>query len=92
VQQFQRVGLQPGNHGSWFQDVPLVEITARNHEPLRIAGRSYTQGPDWVGVTYREDARTDLDDSEIVFVGYGIVAPKRAGTTTPASTCAGRPR
>ena len=28
VQQFERVGLQPGNNGSWFQDVPLVEITA----------------------------------------------------------------
>ena len=27
VQQFTRVGLQPGNNGSWFQDVPLVEIT-----------------------------------------------------------------
>jgi len=77
VQQFQRVGLQPGNNGSWYQDVPLVEITAKNHEPLRIAGRSYAEGPDWVGVTYREDARTDLNDSEIVFVGYGIVAPEK---------------
>ena len=77
VQQFTRVGLQPGNNGSWFQDVPLVEITAHNHEPLRIAGREYAQGPDWVGVTYREDIRTDLDDSEIVFVGYGIVAPEK---------------
>jgi Zn-dependent M28 family amino/carboxypeptidase len=77
VQQFARVGLQPGNNGSWFQDVPLVEITARNPEPLRIAGRSYAPSSDWVGVTYREDVRTDLDDSEIVFVGYGIVAPEK---------------
>jgi Zn-dependent M28 family amino/carboxypeptidase len=77
VQQFTRVGLQPGNHGSWLQEVPLVEITASNHEPLRIAGKSYTQGPEWVGVTYREQARTDLDDSEIVFVGYGINAPEK---------------
>ena len=77
VRQFERVGLQPGNDGSWFQDVPLVEITASGHEPLRIAGASYAHGTDWVGVTYREQARTDLDDSEIVFVGYGINAPEK---------------
>ena len=27
VERFAAAGLQPGNHGSWFQDVPLVEIT-----------------------------------------------------------------
>lgn len=30
VEQFKRVGFQPGNNGSWFQDVPLVEITSEN--------------------------------------------------------------
>src|SRR5690606_11381869 len=39
VEQFERAGLQPGNNGSWFQDVPLVEIAASNHEPLTIAGK-----------------------------------------------------
>jgi Zn-dependent M28 family amino/carboxypeptidase len=77
VRQFERAGLRPGNGGSWFQDVPLVEITASDHEPLRIAGKDYAHASDWVGVTYREDARTDLDDSEIVFVGYGINAPEK---------------
>jgi Zn-dependent M28 family amino/carboxypeptidase len=77
VGQFERAGLRPGNHGSWFQDVPLVEITASGHEPLRIAGKSYAQGSEWVGVTYRETPRIDLDDSEIVFVGYGINAPEK---------------
>src|SRR4051812_28687578 len=32
--EFQRVGLQPGNHGSWFQDVPLVEIIATGNPAL----------------------------------------------------------
>ena len=81
AQQFERAGLLPGNGGSWFQDVPLVEITASNPEPLRIAGpngtRDYAHAADWVGVTYREEARSDLDDSEIVFVGYGINAPEK---------------
>ena len=77
VRQFERVGLQPGNNGSWFQDVPLVEITATGHEALRIGGQEYAHGTDWVGVTYREQARTDLEPSEIVFVGYGINAPEK---------------
>jgi Zn-dependent M28 family amino/carboxypeptidase len=77
VEQFARAGLRPGNAGSWFQQVPLVEITARNHEPLTIAGARYTIGQDWVGVSYRETPRIDLDDSEIVFVGYGVVAPEK---------------
>jgi len=77
VQQFTRAGLQPGNHGSWFQDVPLVELTASNYAPLTIAGKAYAIGSDWVGVSYREVPRIDLDDSEIVFVGYGVVAPEK---------------
>ena len=77
MQQFERAGLRPGNGGSWFQEVPLVEITASDYEPLRIAGEDYAHATDWVGLTYRENARTDLDDSEIVFVGYGINAPEK---------------
>jgi Zn-dependent M28 family amino/carboxypeptidase len=79
VEQFAQAGLQPGNRGSWFQDVPLVEITGSNHAPLTVSGgngaRSFDFATQWVGVTYREDARTELQDSEVVFVGYGIVAP-----------------
>ena len=75
--QFAKAGLEPGNNGSWFQDVPLVEIAASNFEPLTIAGKAYAFGSDWVGVTYREVPRMDLDASEIVFVGYGVNAPEK---------------
>ncbi|AKH43153.1 Zn-dependent M28 family amino/carboxypeptidase [Altererythrobacter atlanticus] len=81
VEKLRDAGLQPGNDGSWFQDVPLVEITADNFEELRIGGPAadlrYRPRADWVGVTYREDRRIDLDDSEIVFVGFGINAPEK---------------
>jgi Zn-dependent M28 family amino/carboxypeptidase len=77
AERFARAGLRPGNAGSWFQDVPLVEITASGHEPLTIAGTAYAFGSDWVGVSYREVPRIDLDASEIVFVGYGVVAPEK---------------
>jgi len=82
IDRFKAAGLQPGNKGSWVQNVPLVEITGKNYGPLTIAGGAGTPmvfdfAKDWVGVTYREDASTRLQDSELVFVGYGVVAPEK---------------
>lgn len=81
IERFEQAGLEPGNDGSWVQNVPLVEITGKDFAPLTIAGAdtnlSFDFGDDWVGVTYREDAETALEDSELVFVGYGINAPER---------------
>lgn len=85
TERFKAAGLQPGNKGSWVQEVPLVEITGKDFAPLSIAGPknggaaplSFTYGKDWVGATYREDAETRLANSELVFVGYGINAPEK---------------
>ena len=77
VEQFAAAGLQPGNGGSWVQDVPLIEITGSNHAPLTIGNRQFAFGSDWVGVSYRQTPRTVLEDSELVFVGFGINAPER---------------
>jgi hypothetical protein len=38
VERFKKAGLRPGNKGSWFQDVPLVEITAECFTPLSFTG------------------------------------------------------
>ncbi|MFN4113249.1 MAG: M28 family metallopeptidase [Sphingomonadaceae bacterium] len=81
TERFKAAGLEPGNNGSWVQKVPLVEITGRDYAPLTIKGKgadlSFQYQKDWVGVTYREEAATTLADSELVFVGYGIVAPEK---------------
>jgi Zn-dependent M28 family amino/carboxypeptidase len=81
VEQFKAVGLQPGNKGSWFQEVPLAEITASNYSPLTVTGGkaplSFRHGSDFVGASYRVTPHTDLKDSELVFVGYGINAPEK---------------
>lgn len=81
VEQFKAVGLLPGNNGSWFQKVPLVDITASNYSPLAITGGkaplSFKYGSEFVGATYRVTPRTDLKNSELVFVGYGINAPEK---------------
>ncbi|WP_375276321.1 M28 family metallopeptidase [Methylorubrum thiocyanatum] len=81
IEKFRAAGLEPGNKGRWVQDVPLIEITGRNFAPLTVKGGTQPMaleyGKDWVGVTYREEDRIAIADSELVFVGYGIVAPER---------------
>ena len=76
-QQFAAAGLQPGNNGAWRQAVPLVEISASDITPLSVADMAFAPGSEWVGVSYRETAQTTLENSEIVFVGFGINAPER---------------
>ncbi|AUW58507.1 peptidase M28 [Sphingobium sp. SCG-1] len=81
VAEFQKLGLKPGNKGSWFQDVPLVEITAKNVTPLSFTGGKATvsaaYGPEMVVGTYQVKPRIDVKDSPVVFVGYGINAPEK---------------
>lgn len=82
IERFEAAGLEPGNNGSWTQKVPLVEITGRDYAPLTISGSEgepmeLAFSTDWVGVTYREETETTLEDSELVFVGYGINAPEK---------------
>ncbi|HYG30741.1 MAG TPA: M28 family metallopeptidase [Allosphingosinicella sp.] len=78
---FQQAGLQPGNNGSWFQDVPLVEITAQGSPTLRVTGgaqpMTFNYRTDMVAGSYRVQPRVGFENSEIVFVGYGINAPER---------------
>ena len=82
VQRFEALGLKPGNKGSWFQDVPLVEIDAKNVSPLRFTGGktavSASYGPEMVIATYRTgQPHIEVKDSPVVFVGYGINAPEK---------------
>jgi len=78
---FAAAGLQPGNHGEWFQNVPLVEITADPTMHLDISGGktalSLAYKTDMVAASYRVVPMTDIRDSEMVFVGFGINAPER---------------
>ncbi|WP_370462953.1 M28 family metallopeptidase [Parasphingopyxis sp. CP4] len=82
AERFAAAGLQPGNNGSWFQEVPLVEIDA-NPE---TAALSYTVNGDTVSLAYGSDMvigtprvvpEISVTDAELVFVGYGINAPER---------------
>jgi Zn-dependent M28 family amino/carboxypeptidase len=80
VDQFKKIGLQPGNaDGTYIQEVPLVGITAAP-APLVLK-----KGSEQVTLRYKDDVvagtkrvteAVSLADSEIVFVGYGVVAPE----------------
>jgi hypothetical protein len=77
---FQKAGLQPGNNGSWYQDVPMVETTATPGALTVSGGRApftFAYRTDFVANTYQVQPRVDVRDSEMVFVGYGINAPER---------------
>jgi Zn-dependent M28 family amino/carboxypeptidase len=80
VERFRKLGLKPGNGDSYVQPVPLVEITADRNASLSFANRSSLQAleytKDMVIWSPREAAEASLQRSDLVFVGYGIVAPE----------------
>ncbi|MEE8464480.1 MAG: M28 family metallopeptidase [Gammaproteobacteria bacterium] len=82
VGQFEDAGLQPANRGSFLQAVPLVSLTADPDMSLAIEGPEfsarYAVGSQTMLSTKRVQREISLDNSEMVFVGYGIVAPEYA--------------
>jgi Zn-dependent M28 family amino/carboxypeptidase len=80
TEQFKKLGLKPGNGDSWVQQVPLVEITPGKNARLSIAGHAGVEtlgyGKDMVVWTEREMPAVSLSQSELVFAGFGIVAPE----------------
>jgi Zn-dependent M28 family amino/carboxypeptidase len=79
-QQFRDAGLAPGNGGSYLQPVPMVEIVTQPDPTLQVRGTggslSLAYGNDVVMWTRRPVAESRLADAELVFAGYGIVAPE----------------
>ncbi len=80
VEQFQAAGLEPGNGDSFFQEVPLVALTELGTPTLtvRAGGEELEYGwsEDFVAWTKRVVESESIEDSEMVFVGYGAVAPE----------------
>jgi Zn-dependent M28 family amino/carboxypeptidase len=78
--QFKKIGLKPGNtDGTYIQKVPLVGITA-DPAPLIFAKGAQKQTLKWkddvVAWTKHVADRASINNSELVFVGYGVVAPE----------------
>lgn len=80
IEQFKSAGLHPGNGDSWVQEVPLVSITAEPDANLEVSGEdaseTFEYGSEAMLWTRRLEEEVTLNDSELVFVGYGIRAPE----------------
>ncbi len=77
-----RIGLQPGNDGSYFQTVEMVGQTvdpATSNLTITANGEDIplALGTQAVYVTLHQDKPSvSIEDSELVFVGYGVNAPE----------------
>ncbi|HOI28906.1 MAG TPA: M28 family metallopeptidase [Melioribacteraceae bacterium] len=80
VEEFRKLGLVPMNGASYLQPIPLVEISPEYPKKLVIKGTNGSvnldHAVDYVAVTKRIEDKVEVDSTEIVFAGYGIVAPE----------------
>ena len=80
--QFKAMGLEPMFGDSYRQPVPLVAIEATGDMTLGISDpdgnrlHAYANGPESALWTTRVVEETGLENSELVWAGYGIVAPE----------------
>jgi Zn-dependent M28 family amino/carboxypeptidase len=78
--QFQKMGIKPGNpDGTFVQNVPLVGFQARQVTgAFEAGGRTIglTFPNDFVAVSRRLAEEVKVEKSDVVFVGYGVVAPE----------------
>ena len=77
--EFRRLGLEPaGNNGTFFHEIPVISLTPS--PALSISGPGSARGrlryrEDYVMWSMRDEP-TVAAQGEIVFVGFGIVAPE----------------
>jgi Zn-dependent M28 family amino/carboxypeptidase len=79
--ELKKLGLKPGNtDGTYIQKVPLVGITAAPTRPLTIAKAGakqvFTWRDDVVAWTKHVADASSIEDSDLVFAGYGVDAPE----------------
>ena len=81
IEESKKLGLQPGNpDGTFVQKVPLVGITGAEARPFTVtkAGqkRTFKWSDDVVAWTKRVTDTVSIENSEMVFAGYGVSAPE----------------
>jgi Zn-dependent M28 family amino/carboxypeptidase len=79
--QFKAIGLQPGSpDGTFIQKVPLVGITGTDRQPL-----TFTKGSERLELKWKDEVvawsrhvapLASVQDSDVVFAGYGVEAPE----------------
>ena len=78
--QFKQMGLEAGNGESYIQDVPLVEITPKADAVMKVQSAKgnfeLKNLTDFVVSTQITDSLISLNNEEVIFAGYGVVAPE----------------
>ena len=77
--QFRKIGLKPGNpDGGYTQEVPVAGI--KSEPRMSFAVRDGTidlkYPDDFIASSARLQPEIKINNSEVVFVGYGVVAPE----------------
>jgi Zn-dependent M28 family amino/carboxypeptidase len=79
-QQFKAIGAAPGNGDNYLQAVPMVNITATASPLMSVTSSkgafNLKAFDDYVIWTDKTDSLITLDKNELVFAGYGVVAPE----------------
>lgn len=75
-----QMGIQPGNHGSFFQEVGLVTVSSTTDDNMIILGGDedivLNNGSDFVIYSQLLQDEIVVEDAELVFCGFGVVAPE----------------
>jgi Zn-dependent M28 family amino/carboxypeptidase len=77
--QFKKIGLKPGNpDGTYTQDVPLAGIKSEPRMSFVVGDKTMDlkYPDDFVASSARLQPEINIEKSDLVFVGYGVVAPE----------------
>ena len=77
--QFKKIGLKPGNpDGTYTQEVPLAGIKSEPRMSFVVGDKTMDlkYQDDFVASSARLQPQIKIEKSDLVFVGYGVVAPE----------------
>jgi Zn-dependent M28 family amino/carboxypeptidase len=79
-QEFRAAGLEPGMGDRYVQAVPVMELRTTPDPTLQLSGTrgelALSSADDFVAWTRRPVPESRVTNAEVVFAGYGIVAPE----------------
>ncbi|WP_447640987.1 MULTISPECIES: M28 family metallopeptidase [Chitinophagaceae] len=78
--QYKRIGLEPGNGTSYLQDVPMIDIFSHPDPTMHVQsakGDFELKGLEEYSIsTPQTESVVSLNNTPVVFAGYGVVAPE----------------
>lgn len=79
-QQFKAIGIEAGNGNSYLQEVPMVNIVATAAPSMSVKSAkgnfNLKAYDDYIIWTDKTDENISLENTELVFAGFGVVAPE----------------